>query len=344
MAAYGRFDDARRTYNEVMGVCDSAGRQAGGGKDGAWVNASRGHALGRLGRTAEAEKCYRDAIAADPGSPLPVLELATLVMLDGRHDEALILYQRAIDMDPQYVPAHAYRGHALLVQRKADGGQIIECYKGALEISSEEVSAYAGIGMVMARTGRHDEAVKRFEDAIELDPLDPLAYTGLGHALAGSGRHAEAIKAYGKAIESGAMFGLEQIAMSRSTAQEGDDMASRAMISMGIAAAYKGLGDALLKTGDYKEAMIAHRQAAYIDAGSAKAHVGLGAALHAAGRHEEAVFAYQRAAQIDAGSAKAHQGLGRALFRMGMNREARASYRRADEIRVAAGHLDKDAL
>ena len=217
LGAAGLAAGARRAYRAALELCDG---QPSGGKKGAWVHTSRGHALARLGRLAEAEASYRKAAKADPSSALICLELANLLALDGRPEDAREWYEKSISNDPRYVPARMYRGHAYLMRPGASGALAVECYEETLRLSAEEMSAHTGLGLCHAREGRYEEAAARFREASRLDPADPAPYTGLANALAAQGRYGEAIGLHCKAARIAALAGLEAAALHRESAGE----------------------------------------------------------------------------------------------------------------------------
>ena len=334
LGSAGHADGARRAYGAALEACDWL--LADGRAPGAWVHLSRGHALARLGRRAEAEASYREGVRSDPGSAPAHLELANLLALAGRTEEAHASYERSISIDPRYVPARTYMGHALIMRPDMSGMLAVECYEGALRLSAGEMSARTGLGLCLAAEGRYGEAIDEFRKAVRLDGADTAPRTGLAHALAAVGRNDEAIDAYRKAARIAAEAGLEAAALYSGYAGEKSAEVDGPAFALGISATHRGLGSALLKAGRSEEAVRAYGRAVEIDGGSAEAHRGLGSALSEMGRNEEAVRAYGRAVEIDGGSAEAHRGLGKALALTGRLAEALESYKRANAVR--AGH------
>ena len=329
MSAAGRYADARRAYRGVLGVC---GRLGAAGKREAWAQVCEGHALARLGRAREARARYKRAMQIDPSYALAYLEMGHLELRAGRHGAALAMYRAAVEADPGYVAARLSRGHALGVVRGIGGeAQAIECYEGALLLDSEEMSAYTGCGLALAMMGRHEEAVRWYRSAIKADPSDAAGRAGLANSLALAGRREEAIREYRAAIrisEEDIVGGAGREAARAETRGRGFAAGGIAR-SLGLGAAYGGLGRVLLEAGRAGEALQAYRAAVRLDARNEGARLGLGDALIGTGRAGEALQAYRAAVRLDARSARVHLGMGEALLRIGRAGEALQAYRAA---------------
>jgi|GEM_PF-2049966 len=70
----------------------------------------------------------------------------------------------------------------------------------AIEINPDFVAAWDGKGNILNELGKYDEAIKAFERATELDPKSLSSWYGKGKALETLGRTAEAKVAFAKAI------------------------------------------------------------------------------------------------------------------------------------------------
>ena len=82
------------------------------------------------------------------------------------------------------------KGRALCERGKYE--EAIECFDKAIEINPDFVCAWHGKGRVLYEQGKYEEAIKCYDKAIEIDPN--LAYVWHGKALALDklGRHEEA--------------------------------------------------------------------------------------------------------------------------------------------------------
>ena len=112
-----------------------------------------------LSSAGQHEKAIAEAVCAtelDPFSPIIATTLADCYFFARMYDEALGAIRRALDLDPQFVPANS------------------------------------DLGRTLTQMGRHDEAIRAFEHTLALQGGDRLVSGGLGYALALGGRHDEA--------------------------------------------------------------------------------------------------------------------------------------------------------
>ena len=95
----------------------------------------------------------------------------------GRIDEAIIEFEKAIEMRPQYVAAYTSLGAAY--GQKGTIDQSISASKKAIELAPRNATAYYNLGKAFGIEKNFDEAFASFFKAIELDPGYPEPYYGL---------------------------------------------------------------------------------------------------------------------------------------------------------------------
>jgi predicted O-linked N-acetylglucosamine transferase (SPINDLY family) len=95
------------------------------------------------------------------------------------------------------------------------------------------------------------------------------------------------------------------------------------------AAAHRRLGNTLLGSGRFADAVASYRAALNLEPGSVRAHNNLGQALLRLDQGEEAQRSFERAIALDPGYAIAHNNLGTVLFGRGEIEPALACYQRA---------------
>jgi Flp pilus assembly protein TadD len=115
-----------------------------------------------------------------------------------KFDKALISFDRAIELFPEYFQAFTQRGHLLLSMGKFVEAE--EDFGEALELNPQYEPALRGTGMCKIRQGKYADALKDLNLAVAMEPRDASAYLFLGFALASVDRRAEARAALTKAI------------------------------------------------------------------------------------------------------------------------------------------------
>jgi len=119
----------------------------------------------------------------------------------GRYDEAIAAYRRAIELKPDYAEAHNNLGNALKEQGRLD--LAVAAYRRAIATWPEYAEAHSNLGIALKEQGLLDLAVDSHRRAIELKPEYAGAYSNLGNALKEQGRLDLAIDAYRRAIALG---------------------------------------------------------------------------------------------------------------------------------------------
>ncbi|HXE80434.1 MAG TPA: tetratricopeptide repeat protein [Vicinamibacterales bacterium] len=130
----------------------------------------------RARRSLEAERLFMQASALD-GS-------------DETLDQAAALYRRALERDPQLVPAlinlgniHYTRGHMIEAQA---------LYERAINLSPDYFEAHFNLANVLHDLGRYDEALLSYRDALAVNGRCAEAHFYLAVTLEKMGKSAEA--------------------------------------------------------------------------------------------------------------------------------------------------------
>jgi tetratricopeptide (TPR) repeat protein len=121
------------------------------------------------------------------------------ILSQGRVDEAIIQYQKALALWPESAHAHGGLGNALFQKGKMN--ETIIQYQKAVEIKPDFAEAHNNLGYCFLQIGRVDEAIVQYRRTIELQPRFVQAYNNLGNAFRRKRMAAEAMACYQKAIE-----------------------------------------------------------------------------------------------------------------------------------------------
>lgn len=157
----------------------------------AFAQAVRLHQSGRL---AEAVKAY-GRVASDNAQALSYKGAALFDL--GKAKEAVLAYEQAIAITPDYADAHYNLGLALKQLGRLD--QAVAAYGTALALKPDMVKAYSNLANVLRDQGELQRAVDLCGQAIALEPDYAEAYANLGNALLDLGRIQDAVQAYVRA-------------------------------------------------------------------------------------------------------------------------------------------------
>jgi tetratricopeptide (TPR) repeat protein len=118
------------------------------------------------------------------------------------------LFQRAIDLDPNFAQPVAAMGITLILQMilfytespLETLEQALQFANKAIALDDKEAMAHLALGRVQTSRGEYDAAIAELRTAIDLNPSLALAHFVLGVALALTEELDEAISEYDKAI------------------------------------------------------------------------------------------------------------------------------------------------
>ena len=117
----------------------------------------------------------------------------------GRFDEAIEQIEKAQDLDPLSLAINTGVGHVLYLSRQYD--QAIEQYKRAVDLDPAFMATHLWFGRPYLEKGMFTEAIAELETAARLSGKSTLALAMLGHGLASAGRLDEATRTLKKLLE-----------------------------------------------------------------------------------------------------------------------------------------------
>jgi len=318
-------------------------------------NLQAGFAHHQAGRLREAETCYRQVLAADPGQADAWHLLGLLALQAGRPDAAEQCISRAIglaggraayhsnlanalraggnleraeqaarralQLDPNLADAHNNLGNVLLDRGDLDGA--VAAYSRAIELQPNAADPHNNLGTILHRRGALDAAIEHYRRALAINPQYFDAYNNLGTALKAHGRLDEAADAYLAALRlvptaASAHLNLGTVRQEQRRLEEAIGCYREALrLAPDSPPALNNLGAALNELGQLEEARAMFERAIVLAPQLADTHYNLGTVLEAVGDAAGATAAYERALACDARFAKPLVRLARTYQRTG---------------------------
>ena len=293
--------------------------------------------LAGQGRFEEAIAAYGKAIEIKPDHGEAYFTLGNIFLHLGRPIEAIENYRRVLEITPGLAQAHSNLGAALLGTGR--DAEAIESFTTALERAPDLAEAHTNLGIALRNVGKTEEAAGSFQKALELEPGAAETHNNLGAAMEELGRLDEAISSYGAAIRIQPAYAEAHYNLGNALAGSGDHLKAtesyRAAIEIkpGFAAAHDGLGTSLKEMDRLEDAAASFKQAVAHKPDFAQAHNNLATVLRKLGKLEESAVSCRTALEHDPRSADGYYNLGAALQLDGQYEAAVAAYQKALEIK-----------
>jgi tetratricopeptide (TPR) repeat protein len=142
---------------------------------------------------------YRQAQLANGERPEAHVNLGLLEARQGNAEQARAAYDRAIAIDPLFVPAYVNLVDLDRMQGRDDEGERV--LRRALAVAPQNADLHHALGLLLARTRREAECLAELGRAAELDRSEPRHAYAYGVALHSAGKTARALAILGAAHE-----------------------------------------------------------------------------------------------------------------------------------------------
>ncbi len=244
---------------------------------------------------------------AQPSAPL-LVAYGKLLLARGDDPGARRQFQRALEADPKFAPAHHNLGVAFL--RAGELAPAVDALDKALGLDAENATIQLALGQARFQQKNWEEATKLLERASK-KLEEPTLFVTLGKALAEQGKQQEAVKAFERALS-----------------RQGDVPA----VHGPLGGAYAALGRDMLAE--------RHLKRAWEQSGDREAYIRLGRLYERRDQTEAALQVFGELAQIDDELSEPHLRIGLIAERHGDLKLAAGALQVAMER--AARALEKD--
>jgi len=290
---------------------------------------------------------WADCAAKSPNSARSHNNLGLALTGQGRTEEAVYHFERALEITPGFLKARNNLALALVAQASslenqgrttaaaASYQEAVTSYQKALEINPGHGIVHNNLGVALVAQGRIKEAIYHYQRAIQIRPDYAEAHNNLGIAFRKTGDDASAAGHYLKALKihpeyAQAHNNLGVVHVSQGQGEKAFYHFSRALaIDPGYVNALNNMGLFFLGQGDFQEAAGYFSRAVQAEPGDWGTVNHLGISLAGQGKYEAAVGHYQRALGLNPENASVHNNMGTALARLGRFEAAAVHFRTA---------------
>lgn len=127
-----------------------------------------GTLLLQQGRAQDAVARYRAALKLAPDHPQILLQLGNAHAAMGNFNEAAAQFRASLQSDPAQPAAHYNLGNAL--RELGQPEQAATSYRAALQMAPRDADIHNNLGNVLRETGKMDEAIACYREALRLNP------------------------------------------------------------------------------------------------------------------------------------------------------------------------------
>lgn len=179
----GQFDDAIKIFDLCLSLKS----------DFAPTLSNKATSLQKLGRVEEAIESFKVALKVDPFAPKVLYNMANC-LAEVDPEEALITYNRAIELDPNYSEALNNKGNLL----KALGrfSEALDAFDHVIKINPDPAEPYYNRGNLLQDLKRYEESIASYRIAIDKRPDYPNAQWNLSLLLLRLGQFEEGWQRY----------------------------------------------------------------------------------------------------------------------------------------------------
>jgi len=294
------------------------------------------------GKGIDALILYERASEHDPNNTDALMMRAAILGEAGRLSEAIECCRKTINLDPGDGDAHVMLGRLLAMQGKLAEAQI--CLENVVKQDPEYGEAWSTLSSVYLTQGQFAEAEQSSLQAIRYLPGLAEAYLNLANALLPQGRRDEALAASAKAAElepNNAMIwcslGLIQ-ERSENWEKAQDAYKNATKLAPQLSSAQSGLARMYCALGEMSSAEHVLSQALQTQPNDTVLHCSMGAFCESKNDFQKAEKHYRQALSLNPGLVQAWVDLGNAQQNQERYAEAEEAYQEA--IRIAPNHAE----
>ncbi len=144
-------------------------------------------------------RIWQDTVAKAPHNYRAHNNLGRALAHEDRSAEAIVHYQRALEINPDYTETNFNFG--LLLVQLGRFGEAVPRLQQVLKIRPHDIEAHLNLGVALAHQGQDDAAIGHYRKVLEIDPRFAPVHNNLGNILLRLGRFDQAAVHYQAAVD-----------------------------------------------------------------------------------------------------------------------------------------------
>lgn len=132
------------------------------------------------------KELWARALAATRGNYVAESGMGTVMLAEGKLEQAIVHYETAVALEPYY--AQTYNTLGVMLMKYGHVRRALPYLVQAVKLQPGFAEAHSNLGLALSSLGEVDQAIARFREALRLDPNYAEVKVNLAIVLAGQGR------------------------------------------------------------------------------------------------------------------------------------------------------------
>ena len=285
---------------------------------------------------------WRNSSEKSPKKARPISNLGCALVKQGKVEEGIAYFNKALEINPNHVKAHNNLGQALEKIGKLDDA--ISHYKVAVELKPGYKKAQKNLASAFEKKNIIDEAIKTLSNVLQISPDFEEAHNHLGVLYLRKNNKIASQYHFEKAVlinpnYAVGFFNLGNLYVEQGKFQQAFNCFEKALqIDPNFAEVHCKLGNIHLKQHNIDNAIQHYNKALQQDPELAEVYYGMGFAMEKSNRRDEAIQYLKTALKINSELGEVHYILANLLNENGELTKAKEHYHEA--LRINPGHAE----
>ena len=244
----------------------------------------------------------------------------------GKHQDALLAFEKALALSPSN--ARAWMGRGVAAMSLGEDETSLPYFRKALDLEPQNAVFWNGYGTALGILGRDEEAVNSFDKALALEPHNGDVLLQRGIALRRLNRFEEALVSLSKALKANPQDAYARVIYAVALCELNRDEEALASLDRALELSTQNINVwvmhaiSLVLLNRYEEALVSVDKALALDPQHPRMLSLRGVLLVCCGRSEEALISFAKFLALQPQDAEAHALRSLSLVRLHRSKEA----------------------